>query len=148
MYAQNWEQNRVCLLHCDRQGENNLVYQHFERACLGTRYEKTNCVPISLNLSYVKGNRKQTFSTFNKTERSLQHPANSALTISKHDVFVIDLVFIELVQTEVVSSVGRGVNGEPHGSVRVYKTGHVNGLSKPVPLHVEGLPYVRATACR
>ena len=76
------------------------------------------------------------------------HPTNSALTISKDDVFVIDLVFIENVHTVVVSSVSRGVNGEAQGTISVSKTRYVDSLSKFVLCHAEGLPSVRDIACR
>ena len=76
------------------------------------------------------------------------HPTNSALTVSKDDVFVIDLVFIESVHTVVVSSVSRGVNGEAQGTISVSKTRYVDSLSKFVLCHAEGLPSVRDIACR
>ena len=95
-----------------------------------------------------KGSTCITFSTLLKQKDLHMHPTNSALTISKHKVFIIDLVFIELVQTEVVSSVSRGVNGEAQGTISSSKTGYVNSLSKSVFLHAEGLPSVRDIACR
>ncbi len=76
------------------------------------------------------------------------HPTNSALTISKHDVFVIDLAFIECIHTEVPSSVHRGVNGEAQGSISVSKTRYVDRLSKFVLCHPVGLPSMRDIACR
>ena len=95
-----------------------------------------------------KGSASITFSTLLKLKDLHMYPTNSALTISKDDILVIDLVFIELVQTELVSSVSRGVNGKVQGSVRAYKTRYVDSLSKFVLCHAEGLPSVRDIACR
>ena len=95
-----------------------------------------------------KGSTCITFSTLLKQIDLHMHPTNSALTISKHDVFIIDLVFIECVQTEVVSSVSRGVNGEAQGTISSSKTRYVDSLSKFVLCHAEGLPSVRDIACR